>query len=183
MTVNGGQGTATLQESIFRPLLGAMASWDYAPKSFNDLLQALPGVSLPQLTMASAVLVGAGHAAPCQSEASVREVRANCASLNRHLLDRARTRDDINHLASPVTGAGIAVGRFQQLFLLAHSRGCEQPADWAQFAWQLLDDQGHKVLKDGRPLATPEENLAELTAQANDFAVNRLPILRAVEVV
>jgi hypothetical protein len=172
-----------LQESVFRPLLEALASSDYAPKSFNNLLQALPGVSLPQLVMASAVLVGAGHAAPCQSEASVREVRANCASLNRHLLDRARTRDDVNHLASPVTGAGIAVGRFQQLFLLAQSHGYKQPDDWAQFTWQLLADQGHKVLKDGRPLATPEENLAELKAQATEFAVNRLPILRAVEIV
>jgi hypothetical protein len=183
MTVNGGQGTAMLQESVFRPLLEALASSDYAPKSFDDLLQALPGVSLPQLVMASAVLVGAGHAAPCQSEASVREVRVKCASLNRHLLDRARTRDDVNHLASPVTGAGIAVGRFQQLFLLAQSHGYKQPDDWAQFTWQLLDDQGHKVLKDGRPLATPEENLAELKAQATEFAVNRLPILWAVEIV
>jgi SAM-dependent methyltransferase len=183
MTVNGGQGEARLQDVIFRPLLDALAAQDYAPKSFGELLQLLPGLSLPQLTMAGAVLVGAGHAAPCQSETSARLVREKCAALNQHLLQRARTRDDVNHLASPVTGAGTAVGRFQQLFLLAHSRGCQQPADWAQFTWQLLTDQGHKLLKDGRTLATPEENLAELTAQANEFAVDRLPILRAVEIV
>ncbi len=183
MTVTSGQAQATLEVSIFRPILDALASQDYAPKSFNDLLREMPGNSLAQMAMASAVLVGAGHAAPCQPEASVLLVRDNCAALNRHLLERARTRDDVNHLASPVTGAGIAVGRFQQLFLLARSRGCEQPADWAQFTWQLLADQGHKVLKDGRRLATPEENLAELTAQANEFATKQLPILRAVGVV
>jgi SAM-dependent methyltransferase len=183
MTVNGGQGEARLQETIFRPLLDVMAAQDYAPKSFGELLQLLPGLSLPQLTMASAVLVGAGHAAPCQSAMSVRLVREKCAALNQHLLERARTRDDVNHLASPVTGAGIAVGRFQQLFLLAHDRGCEQPADWAQFTWKLLAEHGHSLLKGGRPLATPEENLAELTAQANEFAMDRLPILRAVEIV
>jgi SAM-dependent methyltransferase len=183
MTVNGGQGEAQLQASIFRPLVDALAARDHAPKSFGDLLQALPEFSLPQLTMAGAVLVGAGHAAPCQNEASVRLVRARCAALNRHLLERARTRDDVNHLASPVTGAGVAVGRFQQLFLLARSLGHEQPAEWALFTWQLLKDQGHSVLKDGQALATPEENLAELTAQANDFGANRLPILRALEIV
>jgi SAM-dependent methyltransferase len=183
MTVNGGQGEARLQDAIFRPLLDALAAQDCAPKSFGELLQLLPGLSLPQLTMASAVLVGAGHASPCQSEVSVRLVREKCAALNQHLLERARTRDDVNNLASPVTGAGVAVGRFQQLFLLAHSRGCEQPADWARFTWQLLTEQGHKLLKDGRPLDTPEDNLAELTAQANEFAVHRLPILRAVEIV
>ncbi|MGA3000770.1 MAG: class I SAM-dependent methyltransferase [Acetobacteraceae bacterium] len=180
MTVNGGQGEAKLQDAIFRPLLDALASEDYAPKSFGDLLQLLPGLSLPQLTMAGAVLVGAGHAAPCQAETSVRLVREKCAALNRHLLARARTRDDINYLASPITGGGIAVGRFQQLFLLAHSLGYERPADQAGFAWQLLADQGHRVLKDGVPLVTPEENITELTAQANQFAVSRTPILRAV---
>jgi SAM-dependent methyltransferase len=183
MTVIGGQGEAKLQDAIFRPLLDALAAQDCAPKSFGDLLQLLPGISFPQLTMAGAVLVGAGHAAPCQSATSVRLVREKCAALNQHLLERARTRDDVNYLASPVTGAGVAVGRFQQLFLLAHRGGCEQPADWAQFTWQLLTEHGHKLLKGDRPLATPEENLAELTAQANEFAVDRLPILRAVEIV
>jgi SAM-dependent methyltransferase len=180
MTVIGGQGEANLQDAIFRPLLQALASADYAPMSFGDLLRLLPELSLPQLTMAGAVLVGARHATPCQPETSVQLVREKCAALNRHLLERARTRDDINHLASPVTGAGIAVGRFQQLFLLARIRGCEQPADWARFAWQVLTDQGHSVLKNGTALTTAEENLGELTAQADEFAANRLPILRAV---
>jgi Predicted methyltransferase regulatory domain len=180
MTVTGGQGEATLQDSIFRPLLEVMAAQDYAPKSFHDLLQALPEISLPQLVIAGAVLVGANHAAPCQAETSVLLVRENCAALNRHLIERARTRDDVNYLASPITGGGIQVGRFEQLFLLAGIRGCDQPADWARFVWRLLTDQGHRVLKDGTPLAAADENLAELAAQANDFAANRVPILRAL---
>lgn len=179
MTVHGGQGDARLQDAIFRPLLDILAAQDYAPKSFGEVLQCLPELSLPQLTMAGAVLIGAGHAEPCQSETSVQTVRNRCAALNQRLLDRARTHDDVNYLASPVTGAGVAIGRFQQLFLLARNRGCEHPADWAQFVWQLLTDQGQVVLKDGVPLVTPEENLTELTVQANDFATNRLPILRA----
>jgi SAM-dependent methyltransferase len=183
MTANGGQGEARLQDTIFRPLLEALAAQDYVPKSMGGLLQLLPGLSLQQLILASAVLIGASHAAPCQSEASVRLVRNKCAALNQHLLDRARTHADINYLASPVTGAGIAVGRFQQLFLLARNHGYEHSADWARYVWQLLTDQGHRVLKDGVPLVTPEENLAELTAQANEFAANRLPILRASGIV
>lgn len=183
MTVNGGQGEARLQDSIFRPLIDALAAHDYAPKSFAELLQALPELSLPQLTMAGAVLVGAGHAAPCHPDATSRQVRANCEALNRHLLERARTRDDINYLASPVTGSGVAVGRFQQLFLLAGSLGFEQSPDWARFTWDLLSDQGHQLLKDGTALLTPADNLAELSAQAAGFAKDRLPILRAMGVV
>jgi SAM-dependent methyltransferase len=183
MKLNRAQGEATLHDSLFRPLLEQLAARDYAPKSFNDLTRALPEISLPQLVTAGAVLVGAGHAAPCQAEANVRQVTKTCEALNLHLLERARTRDDVNHLASPVIGGGIAVGRFQQLFLLARSRGCDQPTDWARFTWQLLSDQGQKLVKDGKALETPEENLADLTAQANSFADDRLPLLKAAGIV
>ena len=180
MTITGGQGEATLQASIFRPLLEELAARDYAPKTFDELLQSIPECSLAQLILVSAVLVGGGHAAPCQPETSVALVRENCAALNRHLLERARISADVNHLASPVAGGGVAVGRFQQLFLLARSRGCTEPADWARFTWQVLSDQGHSILKNGVALATPEENIAELMAQATEFAAARVPILRAL---
>lgn len=182
MKVNGPNGEATLQDSVFRPLIRELAAQDYAPKSFGDLLRALPAISLPQLVTAGAVLVGSGHAAPCHAESEVPRVRGTCEALNLHLLERARTRDDIVHLASPVTGAGILVDRFQQLFLLARNRGCEQPAGWAQYAWQLLTDQGQTLVKDGKPLETPEANLAELVVRANGFLQDRMPILRAVGV-
>ena len=183
MVVNTAQGAATLHDGIFRPLLDELAARDYAPKSFSDLLRALPAVSLPQLVMASAVLVGADHAAPCQAEPAVQQVRMRCDALNRHLLERARTRDDVNHLASPVMGGGIAANRFEQLFLLARSQGCDQPAEWARVTWRLLTDLGETVVKDGKGLETPEENLAELTARATAFANDRVPILRAVGII
>jgi SAM-dependent methyltransferase len=183
MKVTRAQGDSPLQEAIFRPLLDELAARNYAPKSFGDLIGALPGLPLSHLVTASALLVGAGHAAPCQDEAAVQQVRKTCDALNLHLLERARTRDDINYLASPVTGSGVAVGRFQQLFLLAQRRGCDQPAEWAQFTWQLLVGQGQSVLKEGKCLQTAEENLRELTAQACSFAEERLPILRALGIV
>jgi Predicted methyltransferase regulatory domain len=183
MTVTGAVGEATLQEAIYRPLLDELAAGGYAPKSLNDLMRALPTLSLPQVIQAIAVLVGAGHVAPCHAEAATLQVRKTCKALNLHLMQRARISNDINFLASPVTGSGIAVERFQQLFLLARSGERERPADWARFVWQLLTEQGQKIVKDGTPLETPDENLAELTAQANAFLENRLPILRALEIV
>ena len=70
----------------------------------------------------------------------------------------------------------------EQLFLLAMSQGKKQPAEWAQRAWQVLASQGQKLVKDGKALATPEENLAELTSQAHAFAEKQLPILRALQI-
>jgi len=180
LTVTSGQGEATLHGDLFRPLIETLAARDHAPKSFGELLRVLPSLSLAQLVTAGAVLVGAGHAAPCQAEPAERQVRETCATLNRHLMERARTRGDVNQLASPVIGGGITVVRFQQLFLLALGLGCDTPADCARFTWQLLNEQGQNVVLAGRPLETPEANLTELTAQAEAFAAELLPILRAV---
>ena len=43
-----------------------------------------------------------------------------------------------------------------------------------QTLWQRL-------VKEGRALETPEQNLAELTAQAAELAEKRLPILKALQ--
>jgi len=95
-------------------------------------------------------------------------------------MNKARSSGDISYLASPVAGEGITVGRFQQLFLLARSQGKKQPAEWAEFVWQVLASQGQRLLKEGKALETAEENLAELTAQATTFAEKQLPILKAL---
>ena len=71
------------------------------------------------------------------------------------------------------------IGRFQQLFVLAIQQGKKKPEDWAAFVAQILTAQGQKIVKEGKPLETPEEHLAELTTQAHDFATKQLPI-RAV---
>jgi len=72
--------------------------------------------------------------------------------LNAFLINKARGSGDISYLASPVTGGGIPTGRFQQLFLLAKSQGKKQPSDWAQFAWQVLTQQGQRIVKEGKTL-------------------------------
>ena len=75
------------------------------------------------------------------------------------------------------------MARFPQLFLLALSQGKKQPADWVQFTWALLDAQGQRIIKDGKTLPTPEENIAELTEQAQVFATKQLQMLRALQVI
>ena len=86
-------------------------------------------------------------------------------------------------MASPVTGGGIQVNRFSQLFLLAHREGHQTPNDWAAFAWNLLALQNQRLLKDGQTLENPDDNLAELTRQAQEFADQQLPVLKALQVV
>ena len=66
---------------------------------------------------------------------------------------------------------------------VARHQGKKQPADWVQFTWTLLDAHGQRIIKDGKPLPTPEENIAELIEQAQVFATKQLPMLRALQVI
>lgn len=182
LKVAGAAGEATLQESVYRPIVDAFASRSYAPKTLREVAASLPELKFNQLREAVGVLVSMNSLAPCQSEVQARQVHKRCDALNRHLQERALTSNDVEVLASPVLGGGVNVHRFQQMFLLARAQGRKAPAEWAQFAWQALSAQGQALIKDEKPLETPEENVAELTRQAEEFSTARLPVLKALQV-
>jgi hypothetical protein len=129
------------------------------------------------------VLIGSGRAHPAQRAADVEAAAPASERLNKHLISRSRISGDVGWLASPVIGAGVAVGRFEQMFLDARTRGKATAAEWADDAWASLSQQGQSIIKDGEPLKTPEENLEELLRQAKALAETRLPLLRRLKVV
>lgn len=182
LKVTGAAGEATLQEAVYIPVIAALADRQHTPKSLRELAAALPTMPWAQLQQVVVILVGMGVAAPCQTEAAARQVHKRCAALNQHLSTRAQFGNEIETLASPVTGGGVAVNRFQQLFLLARAAGKKQPTEWAQHVWQTIAAQGQRLVKEGKTLETPEENLAELALQASEFADKRLPILKALQI-
>ncbi len=172
-----------LVPAIYTPLLDALG--DQQPKAFGELERLLKPAQLrpEQLREACLLLVGAGLAAPAQAPEVVERRRGHTDRLNRHLLARARDGGEIGFLASPVTGGGIAVPRFGQLFLLAASEAGDTPEKWATFVWDILAARGEKLIKDGKPLANAKDHLAELRRQAREFADKELPLLRALQVV
>ena len=82
-----------------------------------------------------------------------------------------------------MTGGGVAIGRFQQLFLLAMSKGKKNADECSQFAWQILAGQGQKIIKEGKKLESDTDNLQELKEQAEKFIEKQLPILKALQIV
>jgi hypothetical protein len=81
-----------------------------------------------------------------------------------------------------VTGGGVAVSRFQQLFMIAISQGKKSPKEWAKFAWQVLLSQGQRIIKQGAPIESQDENLLELETQAEQFSNKRQLVLKALQV-
>jgi len=182
LKVNASIGEASLQEAVYGPLLDQLA--DHKAKTLGQLEAALApaGINFAQVLQAVVMLTATGALSPVQDEANIAKARQHTDKLNAHLMHKSRSSSELNYLASPVTGGGIAINRFQQLFLLARSKGHKLPAGWAQFVWAQLAAQGQRIVKEGQQLNTAEENMAELSAQAQTFADKQLPILQALQI-
>ena len=181
-TVQGALGQRELSPAVYNPILDALG--DHQPRTIGEIERALSGaeMQLPGIYEAIVVLAGKGDLAMVQDDESQAAARVHTDRINLRLCDKARGTGELAILASPVTGGGVTVPRFQQLFLLARTEGRESEDELARFAWDLLAAQNHRVVKDGKTLETPEENLAELAREAREFIDQRLPVLRALQI-
>jgi hypothetical protein len=157
---------------------------DHRPRTLGEVEQMVApmGVQFPHLVQAVLVLSAIGAMTPVQDDAAQQATRERSDRLNAALLRAARSSSDIGYLASPATGGGVGVTRFQQLFLLARREGYPTPREWAQFAWHWVAAQDQRLIKDGRTLELAEENLEELERMATEFAEKGLPPLQALGV-
>ena len=160
-------------------LFAALAEDDYAPKTVGYLESAV-GTAKPidKLVDELIFLTGANFIQPAQDEALAAEAASACKALNDILCQRG----DIAVLASPMLGAGVRLGPIKRLFVLARALGQESPSDWAAFASKYLDASKKTIVKKRKKIEGAEEGLTELTRQANLFAAETLPVLKALRV-
>ncbi|MDE2623112.1 MAG: class I SAM-dependent methyltransferase [Betaproteobacteria bacterium] len=180
LKVKSGQAEANLAESINNPILDVLA--DQQPHTLGQIEAKVKGVTFAQLVQAATILVGLDQVQAAQDDQVIARARPHTDRLNTYLIGKARGNSDVTCLASPVTGGGIAVSRFEQLFLLARRQGLQTPGEWAAFAGQILRSQGQKILKEGKSLETPEALRVELEGQAKMFGEKRLPVLEALQI-
>jgi hypothetical protein len=182
LKITGSLGQANLSEHIYSPIIDLMS--DQKTRSIEEIASRVKDKSIKfsQAVQAALVLIGVGHMATVQSEEQIHGAKQATANLNKALIEKARFGSDINFLASPVTGGGITVTRFQQLYLFSIQSGKHQPQDWANDVWNVLSAQKQRLLKEGKTLESAEDNIQELLKQANEFARKRLPILKALEI-
>jgi hypothetical protein len=182
--VDTNLGTVGLRQDIYNPVVEVLVDAGDTPKTIGELSESPKLATLPPgaFLEALAVLVGASRAHPVQSEAAVEAATPRCQRLNAHLIERARISGDVTHLASPLIGGAVAVGRFEKIFLGARAAGQKKPAEWAKTAWEILSRQNQSIIKNGELLATAEANLDELTTQAKTMADGRLSLLQRLKV-
>lgn len=182
LKVSGSLGEATMTESIYKPILDYLQ--DHKIRSLGEIEKATEdrGVTLAQVLQATMVLTGAGHVAAAQDASVVAKSKKYTDKLNNHIMNKSKSSNDISYLASPVSGGGHQVSRFQQLFIVAMRLGSRNAVELADFTWQVLKAQGQSLLKDGNALKTDNENITELKSQASEFLSKQVPILKALQI-
>ncbi len=182
LKVNTLAGEASLNEEVYKPILTYLA--DHKVRTVAQIEEAVKSqnINYQQLIQSVVVLTSLGHLGIAQDEAVANKRLKSTQALNTHLMELARSTGEIAFLASPVTGGGHSVARFHQVFLLARQQGQKTPQQWAAFTWAWLKAQGQRLVKEGQPLNTEEENVAELTTQAQEFETKHLPILKALQI-
>ncbi|MEX0305212.1 MAG: methyltransferase regulatory domain-containing protein [Leisingera sp.] len=170
---------AELELQQYAPVLQALAKGPATVRSLLDqgVFGAMDWGSISRMLT---ILAGTGCIAPCLPPDGLAQRAATCRSFNLAVCKRAEDSEALRFLASPVTGGGVELDRFEQLFLLARSEGLETPAEWADLAWRILAPQGQRLQHEGRVLETDEENLALLRARAGNFAARRLPLCESL---
>ncbi|MGZ5893642.1 MAG: methyltransferase, partial [Caldimonas sp.] len=76
------------------------------------------------------------------------------------------------------------VAHAEQLVLLAvRELGSDSLAAVRDAVWAQLKGQNRRLLKEGRPLESDADNLAEMERRVGQFLTHRLPLLRRLGVV
>ncbi len=175
-------GEISLAQELCNKMYEYLSSQNYRPKTFREFMKKNPEVLQPNLEQLLIVLTHIGAIEPCQTEDVVKTVKPQCDALNKYFCKRAENSGEINYLVSPVLGGGVSANRFDQLFIAANANGKKSVEALAKDTWEILKTQGQSLVKQGKLLETPEENLNECKNMAQEFIDKRLPIFKALQI-
>lgn len=147
-------------------------------KQRNEGPEGIDRENLLTLAQAICVLLSGGQVAMAQKKQDALKARPSAEKLNVFIENLAISSGNVNFLASPVTGGGIPVSRFDMLFLLAMRRNARTAPAMAAFARECLNVAGQHIVDDGKALTDQTEALEYLQKQADSFLQGRLSVLK-----
>lgn len=170
------QGEVRLESTSYTPVLEALAE---APRSIGELLQIseTSHLSFPRLHQILLMLVKLKGVSPALPEAGEIERQRTTEQLNRVIIALADHRQDLEYLASPVTGSGIRLPHLGQLFLSAHIQDLEPIA----YAYSRLEQQQlpvPEISEEG-----DEDPMQILASHHSIFQAEMYPLLRQLTIV
>ena len=183
LKIKGIIGDVSLKADVYNIVLDAL---EKSPKTsigiLEESLKAM-NIDMSVLLQALIVLMAKGAVRPAQSDKAEESSQETSDRLNARLLDHARSGFEIQFLSSPVTGGGIPVNRFDQLFILALKHKYKTTKELAKYAWDCMSLEGQQLVVKGKTIESDSENLRELEAMASDFQDKRQHLFKLAKVI
>jgi SAM-dependent methyltransferase len=172
MTFETALGKLQVRPDMYKPVIEIL---DSGPLSLRELIARPAAAKLGWAGLLDAIKVLVGHgelqpALPADSDAAR---AASARGFNAAVTVRAQESAELGYFASPVTGGGVRVDRFTQLYLGAKQDGTGDPV--AALA-ALAEQRGGIVDKDDKKLG-PEEARAALAVRAAQIEERTVPLL------
>lgn len=170
-------GKAPLPPQLCNPVIEALMSDASGSKTVLEIhaQKSCAGLAITQVIEALQLLCISGFVTPAQSSDVVEAALGRSMALNRELCRRSEFSGPRGYLAVPVIGSGLSISRVDGVFLRAEMLGME---DVPAYTWECLKSQGDVLKKDGNPLMTDEDNIAELKRNYSSFLCERRPLLK-----
>lgn len=176
-------GNARISQNVLDALKLAFADADN--RSIGEIEKmardAHVDAQTPLILQALCFFLANGTVALVQPDGGDSRLVAKADRFNGFLETRAREAADINVLASPMTGGGERVNRYEQLFLLAIRSGAKDAAGMARFALESTKAAGHYFIHEGQR-ADDAVAMKNLETMAWEFIAKRLPVLRCLKI-
>ena len=176
-------GQMTLSEKLGNAVVEHLTAQNYKPKNFSEYMKQHREISLAEIEQTLIFLIINGTIMPCQSEEATKSVKHRCDSLNNYFFNKSKISSGIPYLASPVLGGAFTMGRFEQIFASMSKNGIKNVETLTTEAWNIIASQGQRIIKEGRTLESAEENIAEIKSMAEKFLDERVPILKALQII
>jgi SAM-dependent methyltransferase len=172
MTFETALGKLQVRPDMYKPVIEIL---DRGPLSLQELLASPAAAKLEWAGLLDAIKVLVGHgelqpALPAQSDAAR---AASTRGFNTAVMARAKESAELGYFASPVTGGGVRLDRFTQLYLVAKQDSSSDPVSALA---AMAEQRGGIVDKDDKPLG-PQEARAALTAKAAQIEERTVPLL------
>jgi SAM-dependent methyltransferase len=179
--INGPLGEISMQEAIYDPVLERLAAAGGKGLLLGDLRTVGQLKSLPPeaAVEAACMLIAAGSVYP------VVDTRPHAdptiaKKLAVKMLQRCEAAGSPQFMPSPVTRNGHGFDRITASFILGYMEGVRDKQGLTRRAWKALERAGQRVVKDGKPLATEQENIADLEPKAAKFLAEGCSALERV---
>lgn len=161
---------------LFSPIIDALAQ---RPTTIQELskLPSLKGQAIASLAQVVALLAASGHVAIYWAN-SQQNMPTTAHNMNREIAKSTRYSDEFQVLCSSVLGNGVVANYIERLtYLVSLEPGIALDVNTlTPKVWAIIQKQGRRMIKDGQPLDSEQDNLEELKRQISEIFTRRLPL-------